>query len=138
MILKRKRKRMKAEIPTASMADIAFLLIVFFMLTSVFATEKGLQIVLPEKGEVVKIKKGNIAQVYVNAKGQVKIEGEDVSLENIKNKVESMLAENDSLVFSLKADSRCKYETIIKVFDQLKLGTAERIAFAPPEKREKP
>jgi len=133
-----KRRKMKAEIPTASMADIAFLLIVFFMLTSVFAIEKGLQIVLPEKGEVVKIKKGNIAQVYVNAKGQVRIKGEDVSLENIKDKVGSMLAENDSLVFSLKADSRCKYETIIKVFDQLKLGTAERIAFAPPEKREVP
>jgi len=129
---------MKAEIPTASMADIAFLLIVFFMLTSVFATEKGLQIVLPEKGEMVKIKKGNIAQVYVNAKGQVRIEGKDVSLEDIKDKVESMLAVNDSLVFSLKADSRCKYETIIKVFDHLKLGSAERIAFAPPEKREKP
>ena len=90
-----RRRKMKAEIPTASMADIAFLLIVFFMLTSVFATEKGLQIVLPEKGEVVKIKKGNIAQVYVNAKGQVRIEEEDVSLENIKNKVESMLAVND-------------------------------------------
>ncbi len=131
-----KRRKIKAEIPTASMADIAFLLIVFFMLTSVFATEKGLQIILPEKGEVVKIKKGNIAQVYVNAKGQVRIEGEDISLENINEKVESMLAVNDSLVFSLKADSRCKYEIIIKVFDQLKLGTAERIAFAPPEKRE--
>ncbi len=136
MILKRKRKRMRAEIPTASMADIAFLLIVFFMLTSVFATEKGLQIVLPEKGEVVKIKKGNIAQVYVNARGQVRIRGEDVSLEDIKEVVGSLLAVNDSLVFSIKADRRCKYEIIIKVFDQLKLAHADRVAFAPPEERE--
>lgn len=132
-----RRKRMKAEIPTASMADIAFLLIVFFMLTSVFATEKGLQIVLPEKGEVVKIKKANISQVYVNALGQVRIEGEDVSLENIKEKISAMLAVNDSLVFSLKADRRCKYETIIKVFDEMRLANAHRVAFAPPEEREK-
>ncbi len=130
-----KRKRMRAEIPTASMADIAFLLIVFFMLTSVFATEKGLQIVLPEKGETVKIKKGNIAQVYVNALGQVRIEGEDVSLEDIEEKVSSMLAVNDSLVFSLRADRRCKYETIIKVFDELRIANAQRVAFAPPEER---
>ena len=132
-----RRKRMKAEIPTASMADIAFLLIVFFMLTSVFATEKGLQIVLPEKGEVVKIKKSNISQVYVNALGQVRIEGGDVSLENIQEKVAAMLAVNDSLVFSLKADRRCKYETIIKVFDEMRLANAQRVAFAPPEEREK-
>ncbi len=132
-----RRKRMKAVIPTASMADIAFLLIVFFMLTSVFATEKGLQIVLPEKGEVVKIKKANISQVYVNALGQVRIEGEDVSLENIKEKISAMLAVNDSLVFSLKADRRCKYETIIKVFDEMRLANAHRVAFAPPEEREK-
>lgn len=129
------RRRMKADIPTASMADIAFLLIVFFMLTSVFATEKGLQIVLPEKGETVKIKKANIAQVYINALGQVRIEGDDVSVEEIKEKVSSMLAVNDSLVFSLKADKRCKYETIIKVFDELRGANAQRVAFAPPEER---
>jgi biopolymer transport protein ExbD len=132
----RAKKPTRAVIPTASMADIAFLLIVFFMLTSVFATEKGLQIVLPEKGEEVKIKKSNIADVFVNAQGQVRINNEDVSLEEIKDKVSSLLAENDSLVFSLTADRRCKYKMVIKVFDQMKLGKAERIAFAPPKKVE--
>lgn len=48
MIL-RKREARAAEIPTASMADIAFLLIIFFMLTTVFATEKGLQIRLQRR-----------------------------------------------------------------------------------------
>lgn len=131
-MIMRKRSASKAEIPTASMADIAFLLIVFFMLTTVFATEKGLQIVLPEKGEEVKIKKTNIAEILVNAKGQVKIGDKEVLLPEIKQTVESMLAQNDSLVFSLRVDGRCKYSKVIKVFDQLKLANAKRIAFAPP------
>jgi len=136
MIL-RKRETRGAEIPTASMADIAFLLIIFFMLTTVFATEKGLQIVLPEKGEKVKIKKENIKSVFVNARGQVKIGDDEVTLDQIKAKVATMIGENPDVTFSLKIDRKCKYEKVIKIFDELKLAFAslnmeEKIAFAPP------
>lgn len=127
-----KRIALPATIPTASMADIAFLMIIFFILTTQFATEKGLQIVLPEKGEEVKIKKTNIMHVLVNAQGQVKIGEEEVPLPDIKDKVWQLLAVNDSLVFSLTVDRRCKYDKVIKVFDELRLGNATRIAFAPP------
>ncbi|MEJ2153086.1 MAG: biopolymer transporter ExbD, partial [Gemmatimonadota bacterium] len=47
-ILKRK-SRVSDEIPTASMADIAFLLLIFFLVTTVFAEDRGLSLVLPEK-----------------------------------------------------------------------------------------
>lgn len=128
----RGKRELKAYIPTASMADIAFLLIIFFLLTTVFAREKGLQIVLPEKGEEVKIKKENLINVLVNEKGQVKIGEEEVPLPGIKDKAKMLLQENDSLVFCLIIDKRCKYDKVIKVFDQLKLSNAERVAFAPP------
>lgn len=130
-------KASEPAIPTASMADIAFLLIIFFILTTSFANEKGLQIVLPEKNEEVKVKKENIENVLVNAAGQVKIGEEEIPLPDIKNKVESLLAANDSLIFSLTVDRRCKYEKVIKVFDQLKLANADRVAFAPPKETEK-
>jgi biopolymer transport protein ExbD len=132
----RKRSTGAAEIPSSSMADIAFLLIVFFMLTTVFATEKGLQIVLPEKGEEVKIKKENIKNVLINAEGQVKIGEEEIPLLDIKEKVEQLLAANDSLIFSLTVDRKCKYEKVIKVFDELRQADALRIAFAPPREEE--
>lgn len=132
----KRRILVRAEIPTSSMADIAFLLIIFFILTTVFATEKGLQIVLPEKGEEVKIKKENIENVFVNAKGQVKVGNVETPLPEIKAIVKKMLAENDSLVFALTVDRRCKYEKVIKVFDELKLANADRIAFAPPKEIE--
>jgi len=133
----KRRSTMTAEIPTASMADIAFLLIIFFMLTTVFATEKGLQIVLPEKGEEVKIKKTNIENVLINAEGQVKIGEEEVPLPDIREKTEQLLAANDSLIFSLTVDRKCKYEKVVRVFDELRLANAVRIAFAPPKGEEK-
>ncbi|MBI4721929.1 MAG: biopolymer transporter ExbD [Candidatus Stahlbacteria bacterium] len=131
MIL-RKRPKYQANIPTTSMSDIAFLLIVFYMLTSVFATQKGLQIVLPEKGKEIKVRKTNIINVFVNMQGQVKIGEEEVSLAEIKEKAELLLSENDSLIFSLTVDRKCKYDKVTKVFDELRQANALRIAFASP------
>ncbi|MEO0074029.1 MAG: biopolymer transporter ExbD, partial [candidate division WOR-3 bacterium] len=59
------------EIPTASTGDIAFLIIIFFMTTSIFGREKGLKVVLPEKGSEVRIRSENVLPVAVNPAGQV-------------------------------------------------------------------
>lgn len=131
----RKREETKATIPTASMADIAFLLILFFMVSTMFSTEMGLQIVLPKEGETVKVKKGNIAHIRVNAAGEVEIEDKPVEIDEVKERAEAMLAENDSLIFSLKTHPNCRYENMIRVFDQLKLARAERISFAPSKRK---
>ena len=48
----RSRFRRTAEVPTSSMADIAFLLIVFFMLTTVFSANRGIEHILPAKEDV--------------------------------------------------------------------------------------
>jgi len=128
--LRRKRKE-SPEIPQSSMADIAFLLLIFFLVSTIFSNEMGLQIILPEHGEIVKIAKSNIAHVYVSEIGEVKIDGEPVSRDMIPEKANTMLANNDSLVFSIKTHPEAKYEYMVKVFDRLKHGGAERISFAP-------
>lgn len=127
----RKRSRQQAEIPTSSMADIAFLLIVFFLVSTIFSNEMGLQIILPEHGEVVHIKKSNIAHIYVNEQGAVKIDGEPTPLDMIPDKAKTMLANNDSLVFSIKTNPDAEYQYMVRVFDRLKKGGADRISFAP-------
>ena len=127
----REKTESEAVIPTASMADIAFLLIVFFMVTTIFATEKGLQIVLPEPIEV-KIKQENITKVYVDGSGVVRVDGdvvEDVS--DLKDIIKMKLAENDSMVIAMKTERECPYGRMIEVFDQLKMAEAKRISFVP-------
>lgn len=127
----RKREQKQAEIPTSSMADIAFLLIVFFLVSTIFSTEMGLQIILPERGEEVKVRKSNLARVYVNEIGDVKIDGEPVKLDMIAIQSKTMLAGNDSLIFSIKTHPEANYKYMVRVFDRLKQGGAERISFAP-------
>lgn len=116
------------------MADIAFLLIIFFMTTTIFATEAGLTIMLPEKGEERKIKKENILTVLVNKEGAIRIGGEPIPLDDVQPLIEQKLAENDSLVISLKTSRECRYGRMIEVFDRLKLAEAKRISFAPAPK----
>jgi len=68
MLLEKKRERM-VQIPTASMADIAFLLLTFFLVTTSLDLDKGLQLVLPPKGEVAPMSEDKIATLFVNAAG---------------------------------------------------------------------
>jgi len=133
-VVKKKREIVVGEISTPGMADIAFQLIIFFLLTTVFMHEHGLRLVLPEKGEEVRVKRENIAEVYVNARGQVKIKDIEVPVDRIREFAEQLLKENPKIIFSLYVDHRCPYEKVIKVFDELKLANAKRIAFAPPRR----
>ncbi len=133
MVTLRERKETKAEIPTASMADIAFLLIIFFMTATIFAREKGLKLLLPEKGETVKVKKENIMEILVNPVGDVLIENEKITIPQLREKIERALGENESLAFAIKVSPSAPYKIMIDVLDELKLAKAKRISLVPLE-----
>ncbi len=125
------RTQSKPDIPTASMGDIAFLIIIFFMTTSIFSRDKGLKIVLPEKGEEVKIKSENIMTVRVSSKGKVLIGDQVVEIPQVRELIIKKLTENPDIVVALKVSRGAKYRTMIDVFDQLKMAKAERISLMP-------
>ncbi|MCK4526754.1 biopolymer transporter ExbD [candidate division WOR-3 bacterium] len=127
----REKKIREPTIPTASMADIAFLLLVFFMVTTVFANEMGLQIVLPEKGQEVKVKSENIQKVYVEELGSLRLNGEPVAQNEFVDEVKRILASNAEAIFSIKTHPKAKYQYMINAFDNLRLARAERVSFAP-------
>lgn len=134
MIFKR-RPQPEAEIPTASMADIAFLLIVFFMVSTTLLEEKGLPLVLPEAGEQKKVPSKNIIHVVVGEDGQIKIDGDAFSLVEVRANIERKLIERPgTLIVSLKTHPECPYGRMIDVFDELKLAQAERVSLVPPKR----
>ncbi len=67
MLLKNKKKRGGGEIPTASLPDIVFMLLLFFLVTTTIDMDKGLGMVLPDKGESVEVHKKNITNILVSA-----------------------------------------------------------------------
>ncbi len=60
-----KEKKIEARIPTASMSDIAFLLIIFFMVTTVFRQERGLDVTLPGSDLALKLEQRRIHHIYL-------------------------------------------------------------------------
>lgn len=127
----RRRKQTQSEIPTASTGDVAFLIIIFFLATSIFSREKGLKIVLPEKGDAIKIKAENVLVVAVSQTGQVLLDNQVVNIPDVRGLIEQRIAANTDIAIALRVSRRAPYQTMVEVFDQLKLAKAERISLAP-------
>ncbi|MBC8216652.1 MAG: biopolymer transporter ExbD [Candidatus Marinimicrobia bacterium] len=129
-----KKRRFKGgEIPTASMADIAFLLLIFFLVTTTIDTDKGLGIILPPKGDTIEIKKKNILNCLINSSGNVLLGGEPVKIQDINRVVKEKLRVNNKLIISVKTHGKSRYRDYVKVIDQLKMANATRISIAESE-----
>ena len=127
----RKRKFKSSEIPTSSMADIAFLLLIFFLVTTTIDTDKGLGIVLPPPGDMeIEIRKENILNCLINSQGKVLLDEEPTSVEKIHRIVGERLRSNDKLIVSVKAHPKTAYSDYVRVIDQLKIANAKKISIA--------
>ncbi len=127
----REKKKSAPNIPTASMGDIAFLIIIFFMTSTVFTREKGIKMLLPEKTQSeTKVKPENVVSILINPEGALKLktigyDGIDISPEQyseVKRIVEEKLLERDTLlVVSLKTSKEAPYKAMVSILDQIKL-----------------
>jgi len=126
----RKREREEeVEIPTASMADIAFLLIIFFMVTTVFAREKGLKMLLPEKqAQTVKLKSEKMLVLSVNPRGEIFAGDKQISLQDVQSEVKKKLEENPKAIILIKTHELAPYKRMIDVFDEVKQTGTKAVA----------
>jgi biopolymer transport protein ExbD len=134
MPLMKKKNRPGGEIPTSSMADIAFLLLVFFLVTTVFDEERGLSIVLPEAENEVEVSPKNILFLMVQPNGIVQIQrGENPQLQEVRASDVSgiwrqELANNPNLIAAVKTAPNAPYRFMIDVLDQLQTAGADKIS----------
>jgi len=132
MLLQARGTKAGAGIPTSSMADIAFLLLVFFLVTTVFDEEKGLALVLPTSEAEVSAR--NVVQFLVRPDGVVEVRrGESDQVQRIHpDEVQRVwqleAAQNDKLVAAVQTDPEAPYRNMIRVLDGLQSGGAERIS----------
>lgn len=132
-MLVEKRKTHKAEIPTASLADIVFLLLIFFLVTTTINVDKGISLLLPAAGQTRSVSRGNILNILINDYGEVLLQGEPIQIPYIQNEIRRRVQENPNLIVSIKTGKRTKYEIFISVVDQLKLADFNKISIAEPE-----
>ncbi len=125
------KKRNIGGIPTASMSDVAFLLLIFFLSTTKFDIKKGLGLVLPapstEDTKKVKLNDKNLTKIYVDANGAIAVNEESMPFDQLQSEVRKIVKVNKDMVFSLKVDRKSEYKHMVRALDQLRLAGAEKI-----------
>lgn len=133
-VLGNKKSKVSDEIPSSSMADIAFLLLIFFLVTTTFPKDKGLAILLPESESEVEVSQKNILHIIITPTGAVNIRrGESQQEQTVRpDDVESIwrqdVAQNENLIAAVKTDPNAPYRFMIDVLDALQSAGAERIS----------
>jgi len=126
-----RKSRVGAAVPTASMADIAFLLLVFFMVSTVFIRFRGIPVSLPEAERIEKLEmRRHVTSVWVGANGGVNIDDRAVALEEVGPLIYGKLVANPRLIISIKGDGRAEFGTISDVLQELRKVEALRVNFA--------
>ncbi len=111
------------------MADIAFLLIVFFMVTTIFKLEQGLPITLPRSVAGEKIPRERIAHIWIDRNGLISIDDLLVNVVDIEPLVTVKMRENPALIIAFNTDEHAPYRIVDESMERLKLANALRIAF---------
>ncbi len=136
-----REKRIVATIPTASMADIAFLLIIFFMLTTSFSPVKT-SVDLPESVDRAEVEQ-NSAIIAITTQGEIVFSdgdnpGFDVdSAQSLAPHIQSVVRGMPNKQFIIRADRAVKYAAIDAVLDQLRRNGARNIGLLTEQKRPK-
>ena len=132
-----KERRPEQEINSSSMADIAFLLLIFFLVTTTIMNDKGVDIILPEDGPPKEVNMKNIVNILVNSQGKVMMgmKGSESGtiISSISDKASSFISNNKNVIFSVKTDKRTDFQTYLDVLDQLKKANAQKISIANPD-----
>jgi len=128
-----RKVRVSAAIPTSTMADIAFLLIVFFLVTTSFTRDRGLEVTLPEYGAQTRVPSRNITRVEISAAGAILHDDMPVSLDLLRQRVERMTMQNPEVIVSIKTNPDARYEYFVDVVDAVKQAGNEMISIAEPD-----
>jgi len=126
----RRRVRIHPVIPTASMADIAMLLLIFFMSTSIIQSREGAAVRLPGATAGQRIRGEEAIRVSIGPEGRVAFNDASVPLASVGALLAEKFARRPGLVVALYADARTPYSVVAAVLDQMKAARAPRVTLA--------
>ncbi|MCJ7628875.1 MAG: biopolymer transporter ExbD [Longimicrobiales bacterium] len=134
-----RKSKASSEIPSSSLADIAFLLLIFFMVTTVFQNDKERPITWAEAAATEKIdeKVKNILNIWMERDGSIWINDEPVPMEDVSEKVRPLYAQSEQhLVISIRGDRDAPYHFMDAVQKELVSAGVVRVVFATTLERQ--
>ena len=128
-----RKSKASSDVPDSSMADIAFLLLIFFMVTTVFQKDRKVDIVWPEAEATQKIdeKLKNILNIWVQRDGALFINDRPYEMGEVSAVINPLyIASEQALVISIRADREVQYSTMDQLQKQLVAAGVVRVVFA--------
>ena len=127
----KKKERESAPISTASMPDIIFMLLIFFMVTTVFREFRGLPVRIPAAVNSKKIEgKRNISYCFADANERISVDDKLLSSKDLADMYYLKRSQNPRVIVSLKADENVKNGLMAKIYKSLQEADARRIVYA--------
>jgi biopolymer transport protein ExbD len=129
-VAKIRRPAVSTEIPWVAMANIAFLLLIFYISTTLFTSEEGLTLVLPhEGGGVEPMMRKDVLVLRTDAHNTVYADDAPLpDLDRLSDLVKEKLRDNNKLEVSIETHPQARYRMMIKVLDEVKEAEALRIS----------
>lgn len=138
MAMKIKRRTVESEIPTSSMADIAFLLIIFFMLTAAFATTKGIGFGLPsDDPNDLRVQQQQAVYIKVLGESNYTVNDQPAALLQIRDLVGGRLQANPKTPVIIDTDPNAPFNAMLEVMDEVRLTGAQNISIPTDQDRKR-
>lgn len=117
------------EIDLTPMLDIVFIMLIFFIVTSTFVKEAGLEVNKPD-AETATTKERASILIAIDPKNQVWIDGRNVDVRAVRANIERLRADNPEGGVVIQADEDSNNKTLVRVMDAAKLAGVENVSLA--------
>ena len=126
-----RKTKISSEIPTSSMPDIIFMLLIFFMVTTVLREYSGLPVNIPKAEKIEKLKgKRHTAHIWVSKEGLISINDRLFAVEDVAKIMYDKRVSDPQVIVSLKADEEAKMELISSIHEELREADALKLNYS--------
>lgn len=123
-----RRRQPHPEISLVSTADVAFLLLIFFLSTAVFSVERGIVLELPKSGDApVELKRDRVAEVAILATRALTVDGSPIRPADLRTTIQARLRARPDLVVRISVDPAAPYGSLVEALDQIRLSGARSL-----------
>ena len=126
-----RKTKLSTEIPTASMPDIIFMLLIFFMVTTVLREYSGLPVTLPKAKRIEKLKsKRHTSHIWVSKDGLISIDDRLFAVDDVAKIMYDKRSADPQVVVSLKAYEEAKMELVSEIHEKLRDADALKLNYS--------
>ena len=132
-----KKTQLTKNVSTSSMPDIIFMLLIFFMVTTVMREYDGLDVIMPRAEKIEKLEsKRNTSYIWATKDGLLSVDDRIIDINNLSGIMYSKISKNPKITVSLKSDQKTKMKLITDIHSQLRKANALKLSYSALTKKQ--